>query len=152
MGKLIRCSWGFRRRSTQAFAPPSLAPCTETVSETYRIPVLALPCWVTVVTSGKMLPTSLSYLLTMWSCDVLVCVRAFSSMWQEAMSHPQTWRRLYCFAACVAADVGPHLSSEYTVWPIFLPKSKTHYSLWTQWKDNIHVWYSLEFSNVENKW
>lgn len=42
MGKLIRCSWSFRRRSVQAFAPPlplSLAPCTETVSETYHIPV-----------------------------------------------------------------------------------------------------------------
>lgn len=73
-GKLIRCSWGFRRGSIQVFAPPSpsLATCTETVSETYHIPVLALPCWVTVVTSGKMLPPLLSYLLRLWSCDVLV--------------------------------------------------------------------------------
>lgn len=152
MGKLIRCSWGFRRRSAQAFAPPSLAPCTETVSETYRIPVLALPCWVTVVTSGEMLPTSLSYLLTMWSCDVLVCVRAFSQCDRKR------WVILRHDVASTASQLvwlqtlALIYQASNTVWPIFLPQSKMHYSLWTWWKDNIHVWYSWEFNNVENTW
>lgn len=39
----------------------------------------------------------MSSLLALWSCVVLV---------------ESSWRRLLCFAACVAEDVRPHLSGQ----------------------------------------
>lgn len=150
MGKLIRCSWCFR---TRAFSFPLTSSLHRDCKWTHHLPVLASsPCWVTVVTSGKMLPTSLSSLLTLWSCDVLVCVSSFLSQCdRKRRVILKTWRRLSAPQLVWLQTLALiYQASVPTVWLILLPKSKTYLSLWTVKTVIFTSGTSREFSNVEN--
>lgn len=66
----------------------------------------------------------------------------FISMWQEATSHPQNMTSPQCSAACVASDVGPHLSSKRTNRVAhFTAKIKNLLVTLNSEDGDIHVWY-----------
>lgn len=139
MGKLIRCSWCFR---TRAFSFPLTSSLHRDCKWTHHLPVLASsPCWVTVVTSGKMLPTSLSSLLTLWSCDVLVCVSSFLSQCdRKRRVILKTWRRLSAPQLVWLQTLALiYQASVPTVWPIYCQNLKliSHSEQWRRWYSRL---------------